>query len=77
MKNVNIPGYIIRNLKEYGNAAIGSRTFSSRVSSTDVLNALKEEGLNCRIVITNLEIFEDYGAKRRKNKIGKVIELLK
>lgn len=69
MSDISIPEYIIKNLKEYKNAAIGKCTFPSfEKNKNNILLKLKDMGFNCKFkMFINEET--DFNKTRSRTKI--------
>lgn len=74
---INIPSYIINNLRTYGNVAIGNKTFPSRASEEEILDALKQENLTCEFVHTEQDIYNDRVVRRRRKQIARIIRVIR
>lgn len=69
MNDINIPKYIIENLKKYKNAAIGKYTFPDlELNKNNILLKLKDMGFNCKLKkFINEET--DFNKSRSRTKI--------
>lgn len=76
--NIEIPAFIIRNLKDYGNCAIGRKTFKAVEHNKDkIIQSIKEKGLNVEFIRTESLLGSPYfSPSKRKAASTYVIKVI-